>query len=97
MGEQYPSPVGRTISMGSPTSSYSRSSGMEPGSPLQDQIHTAMARTVGLPVAMAAKAVLNGRISERGVLLPVSPEIYEPILDELEEHGVTFREEEVEA
>ncbi|MBP6392093.1 MAG: saccharopine dehydrogenase NADP-binding domain-containing protein [Flavobacteriales bacterium] len=63
----------------------------------QDQIHTAMARTVGLPVAMAAKAVLNGRISERGVLLPLSPEIYEPILDELEEHGVTFREEEVEA
>lgn len=63
----------------------------------QDQIHTAMARTVGLPVAMAAKAVLNGHISGRGVLLPLLPEIYDPLLDELEEHGVTFREEEVEA
>ena len=63
----------------------------------QDQVRTAMARTVGLPVAMAAKAVLNGRISERGVLLPLSPEIYDPILDELEKYGVTFREEEVEA
>lgn len=63
----------------------------------QDQRHTAMARTVGLPIAMACKLVLNGNIKERGVLLPLSPDIYDPVLDELEQHGISFREDEVEA
>lgn len=62
-----------------------------------DRVHTAMARTVGLPIAMACKLVLNGRITDRGVLLPLKPVIYDPILDELEKHGVAFREEMVEA
>lgn len=61
-----------------------------------DQQHTAMARTVGLPIAMACKLVLNGKLDDRGVLLPLKPAIYEPILDELDRHGVSFREEEVE-
>jgi saccharopine dehydrogenase-like NADP-dependent oxidoreductase len=61
-----------------------------------DERHTAMARTVGLPIAMACKLVLNGKLDERGVLLPLMPAIYDPILDELEHHGIVFREEEVE-
>lgn len=63
----------------------------------EDQLHTAMARTVGLPIAMACKLLLNGTITDRGVLLPLKPVIYEPILDELETFGITFTEEEVEA
>jgi len=62
-----------------------------------DQTHTAMARTVGLPIAMACKLVLNGKLEDRGVLLPLKPAIYNPILNELEKHGIAFREEEVEA
>jgi saccharopine dehydrogenase-like NADP-dependent oxidoreductase len=61
----------------------------------QDQLHTAMARTVGLPIAMACKLVLNGKLADRGVLLPLKPAIYDPILDELEKHGVVFHETEV--
>jgi hypothetical protein len=56
-----------------------------------------MARTVGLPIAMACKLVLNDKVQDRGVLLPLKPSIYDPILNELERHGVVFREEEVEA
>ncbi len=59
----------------------------------EDRRHTAMARTVGLPVAIAAKMVLNGNIRDRGVVLPLKPEIYLPILGELEEYGVRFEEE----
>jgi saccharopine dehydrogenase-like NADP-dependent oxidoreductase len=61
-----------------------------------DQTHTAMARTVGLPIAMACKLVLNGKVEDRGVLMPLVPSIYDPILNELEKHGVVFAEEEVE-
>ncbi len=63
----------------------------------QDRVHTAMARTVGLPIAMACKLVLNQHIHEHGVLLPLKAYIYEPILDELEKFGVVFQETEVEA
>ncbi|MBK7382123.1 MAG: saccharopine dehydrogenase NADP-binding domain-containing protein [Flavobacteriales bacterium] len=62
----------------------------------QDQKHTAMARTVGLPIAMACKLVLNGKIHERGVLLPITPVLYDPILDELDRLGISFVEEDVE-
>ena len=61
----------------------------------QDQVHTAMARTVGLPIAIACGLLLDGKISERGVLLPVKPEIYDPVLDELEKFGVVFEEKEL--
>lgn len=63
----------------------------------EDTIHTAMARTVGLPIAMACKLLLSGTITDRGVLLPLKPVIYEPILQELERFGIVFNEEEVEA
>lgn len=60
-----------------------------------DQIYTAMAKTVGLPVAIATKMILNGTITTPGVHIPIEKEIYEPILDELENYGVHFSEKEV--
>jgi saccharopine dehydrogenase-like NADP-dependent oxidoreductase len=62
----------------------------------KDQTETAMAQTVGLPIAMACKLVLNGELQDRGVMLPLKPVIYEPVLNELETLGITFHEEEVE-
>ncbi len=61
----------------------------------EDQVETAMARTVGLPVAMATLRILNGEITTPGVQLPINREVYEPILKELEEYGITFKEYEV--
>ena len=61
----------------------------------QDQTATAMAKTVGLPVAIAALKILNGTISTPGVQLPIRAEVYEPILKELEDYGVIFREKKV--
>lgn len=60
-----------------------------------DQTYTAMAKTVGLPVAMAAIQILNGKIKTPGVQLPIRREVYEPILKELEEFGVIFNETEM--
>ncbi len=51
---------------------------------------SSMARTVGLPAAAGARLVLEGRIRRTGVLLPVHPEVYGPILEELEKHGIVF-------
>lgn len=61
-----------------------------------DQTYTAMAKTVGLPVAMATLQILNGNITTPGVQLPIKNEVYKPILKELEEYGVIFHEKEVE-
>ena len=60
-----------------------------------DQIYTAMAKTVGLPVAIATLQILNGNIKTPGVQLPVNKEVYEPILKELEAYGVIFIEKEM--
>lgn len=62
----------------------------------EDQTFTAMAATVGLPVAMAALKILNKEITTPGVQRPLSKEVYTPILSELEEYGISFKEEEVE-
>lgn len=61
-----------------------------------DRTYTAMAKTVGLPVAIATKMILNGTISTPGVHIPIEEEMYNPILDELENYGVHFVEKEVE-
>jgi saccharopine dehydrogenase-like NADP-dependent oxidoreductase len=58
-----------------------------------DQTYTAMAKTVGLPVAMATLLILNGKITTPGVQLPIRKEVYLPILKELEEYGVVFNEQ----
>ena len=59
-----------------------------------DQTYTAMAKTVGLPLAIAAKLILQGKISARGVIIPTKKEIYLPVLNELENYGVKFEEKE---
>jgi saccharopine dehydrogenase (NAD+, L-glutamate forming) len=54
--------------------------------------NTAMAKTVGLPLAMAAKLFLTGKIKLKGMFIPTHPDIYEPVLDELEKYGIYFEE-----
>jgi hypothetical protein len=54
-----------------------------------------MSDTVGLPLAIGARLILSGKVSGRGVLIPVTREIYEPVLSELEQHGIRFEEHEV--
>lgn len=56
---------------------------------------SSMARTVSLPVAIAVRMLLEGKITARGVFAPLAPEVYNPILDELESMGLKFEEREV--
>ncbi|NCI46295.1 saccharopine dehydrogenase C-terminal domain-containing protein [Sediminibacterium soli] len=58
----------------------------------QDSLHTAMARTVGLPLGIAAVLVLDEKIKQTGLHTPTVPGIYEPVLAELVKHGIAFRE-----
>ena len=60
-----------------------------------DEHHTAMAKTVGLPVAIACRKMLEGSLTERGLLLPVVPSVYTPVLEELADLGITFTENQV--
>ncbi len=54
---------------------------------------TSMARTVGLPAAIATRMILDGQIQLTGVHIPVLPEIYNPVLDELEQLGIKMEEQ----
>jgi len=56
-------------------------------------LETAMAKTVGLPLGIAAVMILKGDIRLTGLHIPVVPEIYEPVLKELEKEGIIFKEE----
>jgi saccharopine dehydrogenase (NADP+, L-glutamate forming) len=60
----------------------------------EDRINTAMAKTVGLPLGIAARLILENKIKLRGLHIPVLPEIYRPVLSELENNGITFNEQE---
>ena len=55
---------------------------------------SSMSRTVALPVAIASRMILDGRIKMTGVHRPISPEIYNPILDELKQLGISLEEKE---
>ena len=57
----------------------------------EDSEVTAMAKTVGLPVAIAARLILQGAIQTPGVQIPISAEIYNPMLEELEQNGIGFK------
>jgi len=59
----------------------------------EDSMKTAMAKTVGLPLGIAAKLILNGNIQLKGLHIPTSKEIYRPVLKELEINGIKFHEE----
>jgi saccharopine dehydrogenase (NADP+, L-glutamate forming) len=61
-----------------------------------DQTYTAMANTVGLPAAICVKLLLTDKIKSTGVIIPVSEEIYEPVLKELISHNIVFQETETE-
>ena len=61
----------------------------------EDKTYTAMSKTVGLPVAICTRLILNEKITKRGVLIPIDEEVYNPILDELAHYGLSFEEEEV--
>ncbi len=54
---------------------------------------TSIARTVGLPAAIASKMIMEDRINMSGVYIPVEEEIYEPILEELKGEGIEFEED----
>ncbi|HEY3389032.1 MAG TPA: saccharopine dehydrogenase C-terminal domain-containing protein [Prolixibacteraceae bacterium] len=58
----------------------------------EDPNYTAMAKTVGLPLGIAAKLYLTGQIGLTGAHIPTCKEIYEPVLKELEEFGIRFSE-----
>ncbi|TXI84676.1 MAG: saccharopine dehydrogenase [Crocinitomicaceae bacterium] len=60
----------------------------------ENQVYTSMSNTVGLPVAICGKMILNGSLRMSGVHIPVMPEVYVPILNELESFGIRFTETE---
>jgi saccharopine dehydrogenase-like NADP-dependent oxidoreductase len=60
----------------------------------EDSLRTAMAKTVGLPLGIAAKLILNDTIKLKGLHIPTVKEIYEPVLAELEQAGIRFEERE---
>ncbi|MCC1483776.1 saccharopine dehydrogenase family protein [Winogradskyella immobilis] len=62
----------------------------------QDQTYTAMSKTVGLPVAIATLSILNKKIATPGVQIPITKEVYTPILEELKTYGIVFKEHDVE-
>jgi len=55
--------------------------------------YSAMAKTVGLPTAIAVQLILDRKVSERGILSPIHKDIYEPVLKELEKEGIKLTEE----
>jgi saccharopine dehydrogenase (NADP+, L-glutamate forming) len=60
----------------------------------EDHRRTAMAKTVGLPLGIAAVLILDGKIRLTGLHIPISPEIYTPVMEELALHDIRFVEEE---
>jgi saccharopine dehydrogenase (NADP+, L-glutamate forming) len=56
----------------------------------EDALHTAMAKTVGLPLAIAAKLVLNGSLKLRGVHIPILSDVYIPVLKDLQRKEILF-------
>jgi saccharopine dehydrogenase-like NADP-dependent oxidoreductase len=58
----------------------------------EDAIQTAMAKTVGLPLGIAASMILQGKVNTRGLQIPTIPSIYVPVLEELRNEGICFSE-----
>ncbi len=61
----------------------------------KDTLDTAMAMTVGLPVGITTKMILEGIIDEPGVHIPIKEQFYNPILNELKTFGIEFIEKEI--
>lgn len=60
----------------------------------EDHVRTAMAKTVGLPLGIAATLLLEGKIAATGLHIPIIPAIYEPVLEKLADQGIVFHEKE---
>ncbi len=58
-----------------------------------DGARTAMAKTVGLPLGIAAGLILDGVIERRGVVIPTVPDVYGPVLQQLRDHGISFTDQ----
>ncbi len=58
----------------------------------ENAIETAMSKLVGLPIGIFVKLILQGKITDTGVQIPVKPNIYNPVLEELKEYGVEFKD-----
>ncbi|GAA4305675.1 saccharopine dehydrogenase C-terminal domain-containing protein [Compostibacter hankyongensis] len=58
----------------------------------EDNLHTAMSQTVGYPLGILTRLLLTGKVSTTGIHIPILPEIYNPVLKELEQYGVRFAE-----
>jgi saccharopine dehydrogenase-like NADP-dependent oxidoreductase len=61
----------------------------------EDEVNTAMAKTVGLPLGIAARLIMEGKIKSRGVVIPVLKEFYDPILSALKDSGIVMVEREI--
>lgn len=57
-----------------------------------DSVFTAMAKTVGLPLGIAAKLLAQNKLTARGVVIPTTSQFYDPILKELKKEGIDFTE-----
>jgi saccharopine dehydrogenase-like NADP-dependent oxidoreductase len=57
----------------------------------ENETYTAMAKTVGLPLAISVRLFLEGKIKLKGVLIPTEKALYEPIMEELKAYGVQFK------
>lgn len=58
----------------------------------ENSVHTAMSKLVGLPIGIFVKLILQGKITDTGVQIPVKPNIYNPVLEELKDFGVEFKD-----
>ena len=61
------------------------------GEPSASGGHSAMAKTVGYPIGIAVKMILDDRIKQLGVIVPFAREIYEPILAKLQAEGLSAK------
>ncbi|MEL7149041.1 MAG: saccharopine dehydrogenase C-terminal domain-containing protein, partial [Bacteroidota bacterium] len=61
----------------------------------ENEIDTGMSKTVGLPLAITARLILQGKIPLTGVHIPTSKALYAPVLSELEAMGFEFEEREI--
>lgn len=61
----------------------------------ENEVETAMSKTVGIPLGISAKLLLAGKIKQRGVVIPIDKEIYEPVLAELQTLGIRVIENEI--
>jgi saccharopine dehydrogenase-like NADP-dependent oxidoreductase len=62
----------------------------------KNAVETAMAQTVGLPLGIGVKLLAQGKIAQKGVLMPLTPEFYTPILKELKNYGIQMHEKTIE-